>query len=277
AQYIDDHRQIEKLVTEHLTDKRWQEVFLLVAGLMWGGADDLLLLMEKEAQKYINTPKSQALLNWATQITTGSAGDFKTVAKRAVAIAYATAYVNIFAIGYNRSVVDSVVYAECIAHLSITQSIDKAVIDKFIDNATSIANYWLFAEHMEETVAHPRIIANLYTEAISYTRQIKELKIFNNVNFTVLFNELKELKDKIPDNEQPLEMRLIFFKHLKHTLLNAFNLDPDIYGLSLEDVKALDNYLYANYLTIHCKKASVQVSPTTWEGIEARMLLIPSN
>jgi predicted NACHT family NTPase len=51
AQYIDDHRQIEKLVTEHLTDGRWQEVFLLVAGLMRGGADDLLLLMEKEAQK----------------------------------------------------------------------------------------------------------------------------------------------------------------------------------------------------------------------------------
>jgi len=44
AQYIDDHRQIETLVTEHLTDERWREVFLLVAGLMRGGADDLLLL-----------------------------------------------------------------------------------------------------------------------------------------------------------------------------------------------------------------------------------------
>ncbi|MHC5723468.1 MAG: NACHT domain-containing protein, partial [Nostoc sp.] len=43
AQYIDDYRQVEKLVTEHLTDQRWKEVFLLVAGLMRGGADDLLL------------------------------------------------------------------------------------------------------------------------------------------------------------------------------------------------------------------------------------------
>ncbi|MEH2445309.1 MAG: NACHT domain-containing protein [Nostoc sp.] len=57
AQYIDDHRQVEKLVTEHLTEQRWKEVFLLVAGLMRGGAENLLLPMEKEAQKYINTPK----------------------------------------------------------------------------------------------------------------------------------------------------------------------------------------------------------------------------
>ncbi|MFN5895632.1 MAG: NACHT domain-containing protein, partial [Dolichospermum sp.] len=52
AQHIYDNRLVEKLVTEHLTDKRWKEVFLLVAGVMRGGADDLLLLMEKEVQKY---------------------------------------------------------------------------------------------------------------------------------------------------------------------------------------------------------------------------------
>ena len=89
AQYIDDHRLVEKLVTEHLTDERWKEVFLLVAGVMRGGTDDLLLLMEKEAQKYINTPKLQALLNWAEEVTVGSQGDYKPVGKRAVAIANA--------------------------------------------------------------------------------------------------------------------------------------------------------------------------------------------
>jgi hypothetical protein len=94
AQYIDDHRQIEALVTEHLTDARWQEVFLLVAGLMRGGADELLLLMEKEAQKYINTPKLKALLRWAEQVTAGSESDFKPVAKRAIAITIANANAN---------------------------------------------------------------------------------------------------------------------------------------------------------------------------------------
>src|SRR4028118_1098115 len=94
AQYIDDHRQIEALVTEHLTDERWREVFLLVAGLMRGGADDLLLLMEKEAQKYITTPKLQALLRWAEQVTAGSESNWKPVAKRAIANAIAIANAN---------------------------------------------------------------------------------------------------------------------------------------------------------------------------------------
>jgi hypothetical protein len=91
AQYIDDNRLVEKLVTEHLTDERWKEVFLLVAGVMRGGADDLLLFMEKELQKYINTPKLQALLNWAENVTVGSPGNYKPVGKRAVAIANALA------------------------------------------------------------------------------------------------------------------------------------------------------------------------------------------
>jgi hypothetical protein len=63
AQYIADNNLIEQLVTDHLSDYRWREVFLLVAGLVRAknGADDLLLLMEKEAQKYINTPNLQEL------------------------------------------------------------------------------------------------------------------------------------------------------------------------------------------------------------------------
>ncbi len=63
----------------------------LVAGVMRGGADKLLLLMEKEAQKYINTLKLQALLNWAEQVKVGSEGNYKPVGKRAVAIANANA------------------------------------------------------------------------------------------------------------------------------------------------------------------------------------------
>ncbi|MBD0309953.1 MAG: NACHT domain-containing protein, partial [Microcoleus sp. T1-bin1] len=46
AQYIADNNLIEQLVTDHLSDGRWREVFLLVAGLVRSknGTDDLLLL-----------------------------------------------------------------------------------------------------------------------------------------------------------------------------------------------------------------------------------------
>ncbi|MDJ0660054.1 MAG: NACHT domain-containing protein [Crocosphaera sp.] len=53
AQYIVDHNLISEFVSNHVTDPRWKEVFILVAGLMRGGADQLLLLMENEARKFL--------------------------------------------------------------------------------------------------------------------------------------------------------------------------------------------------------------------------------
>ncbi|MFM7364122.1 MAG: NACHT domain-containing protein [Cuspidothrix sp.] len=184
AQYIYDYNKVNELVTEHLTDKRWQEVFLLVAGVMRGGADNLLLLMEREVQKYINTPKLQALLNLAEKVTVGSEGNYKPVGKRAVAIAYANAYANAYA--------------------------------------------------------------------------------YANAKLNPL---------AIPHHNQPEKVHQDFARNLIKTILEGFNLSPEMVDLSKKEINALDNYLYANYLIIQCKDAAVRVSPATWEAIEDRMLL----
>ncbi|MEH1911298.1 MAG: NACHT domain-containing protein [Nostoc sp.] len=269
AQYIDDHRQVEKLVTEHLIDKPWNEVFLLVAGLMRGGADNLLLLMEKKAQKYINTPKLQALLNWAEQVTVGSAGNLKPVRKRASAItraytnaiiianaitsAYTNAYTNAYLIASTKT------YANAIANANANAIVNANAIANAIDIANAIA------------IADPKAIAI----AIKNTGELKKSEIFNNVNFTMLIAQLEALKATIPDEKQPREVRLAFAKHLQQTLLKAFHLTLEMIDLSEEEIKALENYLYANHLIIQCNQAALWVLPQTWEAIEARMLLVP--
>ncbi|WP_138500673.1 NACHT domain-containing protein [Nostoc sp. PA-18-2419] len=251
AQYIDDHRQVEKLVTEHLTDKRWKEVFLLVAGLMRGGADDLLVLMEKEAQKYINTPKLQALFNWAEQVTAGSPGDFKPVGKRAVAIA------NIYIYAYAITISNAFFYSNVLAY----------------GNGIAIANTITIAFSFSYAVEY----SNAITNTICNASKLENLKIFNQVNFTVLIARLEALKAKRFDNQQVQAVRLAFIECIKQTWLNAFNATLEMIDLSEEEIKALENYLYANYLIIQCKQAAVRVSPQTWEAIEARMLLVPSD
>ncbi|WP_375499736.1 NACHT domain-containing protein [uncultured Nostoc sp.] len=261
AQYIDDHRQVEKLVTEHLIDKRWKEVFLLVAGLMRGGADDLLLLMEKETQKYINTPKLQALLNWAEQVTVGSPGDFKPVGKRAAAIAIAIINTNAYANVYADTIVNAYAIADAYANTDA---------DMYF-NAIAIANI------IANTIANANANADTIANAINYTRQLEKLKIFNNINFTVLITRLEALKAKVPNDQQPQEARRVFAEHLQETLLNTFNLTQEMGNLSKEEAKALRDYLYANHLIIQCKQAAVRVSPQTWEAIEAQMLLVPSD
>jgi hypothetical protein len=297
AQYIDDHRQIEMLVTKHLTDARWREVFLLVAGLMRGGADDLLLLMEKEAQKYINTPKLQALLRWAEQVTAGSESNFKPVAKRAIAIANANAitYANANAITYAYAITyaNAITYAYAITNANANAyayayANPKAIAITYANayanayaiayanaNAKAIVNANAYAK----AIAHANAYANAYAnaKAITYTRELEKLKVFKGINFTVLIARLEALKAKAPDDKQSEELRRAFAEQILQTLLQAFRLNPELVNLSEEEAKAWNNYLYANYLIVQCKEAAVRVSPKVWAEIEERMLLVPDN
>jgi hypothetical protein len=271
AQYIDDHRLVEKLVTEHLTDEPWNEVFLLVAGVMRGGTDDLLLLMEKEGQKYINTQKLQALLNWAEEVTVGSQGDYKPVGKRAVAIALAYANALAYALAYTNTNANA--YAK--AYANALANANTYAYAYALAKAYANTNAYAYANVLANTNTYANANANALAYAIDYIGEIEKLQIFNQkLNFTVL---LDELKAKIPDDKQPTEVHQDFAKKFIETLLNGFNLTPEMINLSKEEIKALNNYLYANYLIIKCKEAAVQVSPATWETIEARMLLVGSN
>ncbi|MEH2381824.1 MAG: NACHT domain-containing protein [Nostoc sp.] len=279
AQYIDDHRQVEKLVTEHLTDQRWKEVFLLVAGLMRGGADDLLLLMEKEAQKYINTPKLKALINWAEQVTAGSEGNYKPVGKRASAIAIA------YAITFpKKAITIGIAKAYAIATTYAIRYAD-AYADDFDIYAIAYDDAHVHAIATRTTIpisdSHFYIytISILNTVSIANTiiHELEKLKIFifNKVHFTLLIARLKALQTKMSDYKQPLEADQAFFESIQQTWLNAFNLTQEMVNLSKEEAEALRDYLYANYLIIQCKQAAVRVLPQTWEAIEARMLLVP--
>jgi predicted NACHT family NTPase len=278
AQYIDDHRLVEKLVSEHLIDQRWKEVFLLVAGVIRGGTDDLLLFMEREVQKYINTPKLQALLNWAEEVTVGSQGDYKPVGKRAVAIALAKAFSIAIALDY--------AYAKAFAYALEYAKANVNALTYAYTNANSYAYAITIENDKTYTSTVTKVITNRITNPISYVifnitkyiDEVSKLNIYNQkLNFTLLVTRLKALQAKIPDDKQPKQAHLAFAKKLIETLLNGLNLTPEMINLSKEEIKALENYLYANHLIIQCKEAAVRVSPATWEGIEARMLLVDKN
>ncbi len=254
---------------------------MLVAGLMRGGADDLLLLMEKEAQKYITTPKLQALLRWAQQVTAGSESKLKPVAKRALANAIAKAYAkaNAYAIAYAIAIAIAKAYAKAKANanpIANTYAIAN-VIPIAIPIAKAYAKAKANANPIAEAKAKAKANANPIAEAITYIRQLEELKVFKDINFTVLIARLEALKAKLPDDNQPKEVRRAFAKQFVQTLLQAFHLSPEWVNLSEEEAEALKNYFYANYLMVQCKQAAVRVSPKTWEAIEARMLLVPNN
>ena len=85
ANYFVSTQSIQKLVTEHLHDERWREVFLFAAELM-PETDKLLLEMETEAAKAINTDGLKALFQWAKYIVNSSDNQGNRVAKPTFAV-----------------------------------------------------------------------------------------------------------------------------------------------------------------------------------------------
>jgi hypothetical protein len=187
AQYIADNNEIEQLVNEHLTDQRWREVFMLVAGLVRSrnGADDLLLLMEKAVQKYINTPKLEGLLLWADEVTAGSDGNYKGCGKRAVAIANANAF--------------------DIANTNANVRVRA--------NAIVIATPTSSLTPMSSPTSTPTSSPTPPPSPSPNASKLERLKIFKDVNWTELINQLKVLETQIPSDNEPEEVHERFINH----------------------------------------------------------------
>ncbi|MEM8721668.1 MAG: NACHT domain-containing protein [Cyanobacteria bacterium P01_G01_bin.39] len=265
ARHITDNDLIADLVSNHVTDQRWREVFLLVAGLMRGGADKLLQLMEQEARNYLQTPtgkeKLLPILQWAETITQDSTGEIKPVAKRAISIAYAYAYAN--AIAYANTYAYSYAYAYAYAYANTY--------------AYAIANVYT------NTYAYAYVNASAFTFTeilnvfIYYSQQLQTAsvtaEVFTQINFFSLTQQLTALKDKIPDRQSSTATRLKFINTINQLWLDTFQLTPELVKLSLSEAKEIDQtYFYINWLIIQCQQAAVKVTPETWQEIEAKML-----
>jgi hypothetical protein len=257
AQHTVDKNLTEQLVTDHLCDERWREVFLLVAGLMRGGADDLLLQMETTTQQLINTDNLKNLLRWAEQATEGSEGNFKPAAKRAAAILAALIFSHRLSITvvyqFDRSLnLDSIIYRN--RSIAIAQrrfkeanatihNVDPPSIRKALQEANE-------ARYRDKVLP--------FNTTLDLAYELEKARIFNSVNFTAFLATLEGLKPA----------------QFKQTWYDAFQLNSEWVNLSEAEANALNNYLYANELIVRCKEAAVRVSPQVWAGIEERMLTV---
>lgn len=242
AQYIVDNQQIEWLVTHHLTDERWREVFLLVAGLMPGrkGADELLKGMENQIQTLITFPKLHTLLKWAERVTEGSEGDYKPAAKRVGVVTLV------------------LVLARALAH------------DHDLAYALDLARARVFTLNLDFDLNFD------FDRDIACAYAFETIKIFKleSVKLPVLLDRLDTLKDNIPTYYQPDEVQRAFRDRILQLWFDTLQLDPEIVQLSEEEVTALNHYFYASELMVRCKDAAVRVSPEVWAGIEARMVTV---
>ncbi|NET35401.1 MAG: NACHT domain-containing protein [Cyanothece sp. SIO1E1] len=265
AQYIDDRRQIHQLVTSYLVEPRWNEVFLLVAGLMRGGADDLLLLMQAEADKFIHTQNLRALLQWANKVITKQDNGLKAAAKRAHALHIAGALASATTRTYAR---DRKIDSTSAHILASSRSLARA-LDQNLSSALNRVRTLINSSATSFTLTDYR------KRVRALARDLREIQIFEKINTAVLANNLENLKSKVPDKSQPNEVHQNFNEQVWQIWLRAFKLEPYLIRLSVDEANALKHYLDANLLIVRCRHAAVRVSRKTWEEIEKHMLIAP--
>ena len=268
AQYIYDNDLIEETVKNYVTETRWQEVFLLVAGLMRGKADKLLLAMEKEAHNYLKTSLSQKLvpiLQWADEMTKDSVDSpIKPVGRRALANWLVIASVVIISI--TADFIIPITYAT--KKIAIDATKKKIVID--VTNAHKIT------EAYAHEFAYPTTIDNVIDEYVQLVNLFAQDRIVSKVNFSQLIADLEAFKQIIPDDKATKKEHQEFADQFLKMWNTAFNLTPELLNLHMEDMSEIGkHYFYINLLILDCQKVAVNISPTVWQEIEERMLRVP--
>ncbi len=264
ARYVYNHNKVKQLVPNHLSDRRWKNVFLFLAGMMVGNAEELLLCIESQAYDYINTTRLRDILDWLEQITLNSTGSIKSVAKRIASLFLARPRF----------------LAELAPALLLTRMLDLArelyeVFDLSLDFEK------VFASDLSMSLAHAldfdsNTELNLTIQlANSLEHALAKINFDKRyINFTALNTKLEALHAQSPSYDQPFEIREAFRNKISRTWLQTLYLPAELNQISQQEVELLENYLYANLLMVQCKKIAIAVSLKTWEEIESRMLRI---
>jgi len=264
ARYIYQHNKIKLLVTYHLSDRRWQQVFLLLSGMMLGNSEELLLNIESQASRCIYTNRLRDILIWLDQMASSSNSNFKNVSKRIAALFIARPrflselssslllsrmlglardlYAN-FDQGIN---FDQIFAADL--SLSLASALD-------FDSQTELGLAIQLCQHLEQSM-----------QGINFHHQ--------DVSFKTLQAKLEALNAKLPSFDQPFEVRDQFRQTISATWFQTLYLPKELNMISSEEIEALESYLYINLLMVSCKKMALSVSSKTWEKIESRILQI---
>ncbi|MFG6105370.1 TIR domain-containing protein [Leptothoe sp. EHU-05/26/07-4] len=307
ALYISKNNLMQELVSEHLTDKRWREVFLLVSGLLEERSQELWGFMMQQADEFVReTPystKLQDFLRWTIRLTPKPQPTNQLVASRslllasAVNSAQAINNIEIKTIQIHRSdhnartrisdiniasprLMDEVSnIAIAIANAS-NSSVASNIFKSINNSGARVSNRTTAKAKVMDiaiTIAEANRNARSRPADIHIVSPIAiAIAIASNIASTsdseinALLKKLEELEKQLPSRSSSFDQWCAFANQLIETYRMLFHLN--VVTISLEEAQALEKYLYAVKLIIDCKNAAVRVSRKEWEAIESRLL-----
>jgi|GEM_PF-901563 len=264
ARYVYYHQKTAQIVPIYLSDRRWQQVFLILAGMMLGNPETLLLAIEAQAANYISTAKLRDILDWVDQVSTHTSNNFKSVTKRIATLFIARPR-------FTTQLASALILTRM---LSVANELHKSL-------ETNISFEQIFAADLSLSLAQAldfdsKTELNLATQLCQHLEQALSPLCFDRqyIDFVSLSNNLKFLEFQIPSHDQPYEVHEAFRNEISKIWLKSLHLPVELNQISYQEVESLESYLYANLLMVQCKDMAIAVSTKTWQEIESRMVSI---
>ncbi|MBE9068155.1 NACHT domain-containing protein, partial [Leptolyngbya cf. ectocarpi LEGE 11479] len=306
AQYIYENytnQALSEMVRLHANDKRWEEVFLLIAGLKYDESNviNLLLYLNQVAQGFINTEKLSALWVWASNVTTVESTSEQLIEKRANALYRAFHYSRILAKSsklkgdletvqallqpfiYNlRASNDLTLTTHLInafhnvtIQIESTGKLNDSALTKRVQTdlkkAINLAKPLANKIRKRASVRSMRYLKN-HEQRSSIDEDLKKNEIFASSDFLSLFEQLNRLSLNIPSTQYPSHVHKKFLDDLKKVCLGVLKIDESWLMMSREEAQACQDCLYVTLLMLKCRKEAKRVSPERWESVQEQIL-----
>ncbi len=307
ANYIvRDTRSIQGLVSEHLHDEQWREVFLLTAGRMHA-ADALLLAMESEAAQSINTDRLKVLFRWIKRIAALTDNRYTEVTKRAFVI---RKYWSLWLLNtmhekinnkthedrnldlYRDLYIDIDLDLDLYFHLYRHRGLDLDLYCYFDPNLILYFCFDLYRDldlDLDLDLDFYRYIdPDFYVQVSSefadrfdkelearivLVKRMEAAKIFKGVDFQPIvlrFKTQQEFIKAVREGKAVDPPR----KSIHDTWLSVLQITDEMLVMSHAELESCVRYLRAVKLMIDCKEAGGRVSPEVWDGIAERFLTL---
>ncbi|MBD2521217.1 NACHT domain-containing NTPase [Nostoc sp. FACHB-133] len=246
----------ENLV-EHITEKRWREVFLLTAGMM-RKADDLVYMMKIKIDKLLAKDQDiQKVLQWVSKKSNSVRNTYKSTAVRALYFMF------IDEIMYDISIYRFNGQYRFLPNLAI--KIDKTLIQKDQSNDIIIDSVISF------------LISGLFDVDFYHENLCILIEDISNLDFQ---QQIRKIQNELPSLSQDKEVlskwlvtdRYVWVEKFRSVITKTRNIGHD-WQFSDIQKKLLKQYYDANKLLVDCLNSDCYISREVRQEIEDTLFL----
>ena len=289
AEYIVENREaisLETFVKQNLTEKQWQEVFILLTErLNKANSENFIQWMFEYTNKIVEfSPKIQDLLEWLNRIT--NAAGVKSSSWRAF---YLTIDLDVDLYISHDIQIDRIAFSKLSIQMRKFNMMRKKIIKANAKTRLISGLAGILAWAVAYAESNIEVTNNNNSEPSDFTKKILEVYPQSNINEKIRFaidkakesdlielaTELSELQQNQPAIDTSGNTWEEWAEKLRLLMLKNLDIGHKVHFANAE-IKALEQYIYANYLLLKCVRSDNNISKDLREQIIDNLLL-PSN